>query len=68
MVGPNGLCSISDQACPTMTGLMKSGTMRMEMTSPLPLKVFAIVKAIVSPSRNSTATLVKVSETVTQSE
>ena len=68
MVGPNGRCSISAQAWPTITGLMNSGTIRIEISSPRPRNVPTIAIASARPSRNSTATQVAVSQTVTQSE
>ena len=39
MVGPKGRCSSRVQAWPTMTGLMNSGTIRIDMISPRPRKV-----------------------------
>ena len=59
---------MSTQTWPTMIGLMKSGTIRTEMSTPRPLNVFAIAMAIARPSRNSTTTLMVDSATVTQSE
>ena len=39
MVGPKGRCSSSVQAWPTMTGLMNSGTIRIDMITPRPRKL-----------------------------
>ncbi len=52
-MGPNGRCRSSTKTWPTITGLMNSGTIRIDMIRPRPRKLFIITSATASPSRNS---------------
>ena len=68
MVGPKGRCSISAQTWPTITGLMKSGTIRIDMMSPRPRKSRTMLSARTRPSTNSMATLAPERMAVTASD